>query len=125
MNHGSAWIILESGTDVERSLVSMLPRRRPADFVAAYVEQLYVDRSFSIAERLEYKKSRKRSPYPAEIDQYSNIITCGHNPFLSAFPARALELSGNALSFRYRLPQKRIGVDTVFIERSITVVVEE
>jgi hypothetical protein len=124
MDHGPGWIILEDGTRVERTLVSILPSRRtPAD-VAAYVEQLYVDRSYSISERLAYKKSRKSSPYPATIDPYSCIITCGGNPFLSAFPARVIELKGNALTFWYRLPEERKGIDTVFRKQCITIILE-
>lgn len=123
MNHGPGWIILEDGTGVERTLVSILPSRRTPTNVAEYVEQLYVDRSYSISERLGYKKSRKNSQYAATIDQYSCIITCGHNPFLSAFPARAIELTGNALTFWYRLPEERKGVDTVFRNQCITIIV--
>lgn len=124
MKHGPGWIILEDG-GAERKLISILPARKSAAYVAEYVEQLYVDRSSSIAERIEYKKSRARAAYPATIDQYSRIVNCGHMPFLSAFPAFEIELNGNSLTFWYRLPEKRAGVESVFMDKRLSLVVAD
>ena len=123
MKHGSGWVVLEEGTETPKTLVTILPPRRPVAAVAAHVEQLYVDRHSSIGERLAYKKSRKGYPYAPMVDPYSCIIHCGDNPWLVAFPARSIELRQNVLSFAYRLPVERAGIDTVFEERRLQITV--
>ena len=114
MKHGHGWLIFEEGTETPKTLVTILPARRPVFDVAAHIEQLYVDRHASIMERINYKKSRKHATYAPMIDPYSCIIHCGHNPWLVGYPARSIELNNNILSFTYRLPVKRDGVDTTF-----------
>jgi hypothetical protein len=103
--HGPAWIVIEeSPRSGSRTLVSILAPRRTVRDVAAFVEQLYVDRTASIQGRLQYKKSRK-AIYEALVD--GHVMHCGHDPFLVAIYAQQTTLKDDQLEFRYRIITKR------------------
>lgn len=109
MNHGPAWIIFEdSRRDHTRSLLSIVSPRRTARDVARTLEQLYVDRSLSIRERMQYKKSRGSSAYAPMID--GHVIQCGDDPIFVGIYARQTKVVGSVLEFSYRVI-RRTGAD--------------
>jgi hypothetical protein len=104
MRHGTGWVLFEQASDrPTRSLLSILSPRRTARDVAAYVEQLYVDRFCSIRGQLTYKKSRKYAAYPAAIGRYGLSVHCGHEPRFFGVYARDILLKGNVLEYEYRV----------------------
>jgi hypothetical protein len=119
MKQGPAWILFEeSYHNKSRKLISILSPRRTVRDVAAFMEQLYVDRWASLQERMRYKKSRKSAAYTPMID--GSVIHCGHEPFLVAIYASQTYIKNNTLEFIYRIIVKRAGhpKDVVFEERS-------
>jgi hypothetical protein len=106
MNHGPAWVLFEeSFHERTKTLVSILSPRRTVRDVADYVEQLHMDRTGSIEERLRYKKSRKSAAYQPLIE--GSVIHCGHEPFLTAIYATKTRLRDNTLHFTYRIIAER------------------
>jgi hypothetical protein len=104
IKHGTGWILFEQACDrPTRSLLSILSPRRTARDVAAYAEQLYVDRFCSIRAQLSYKKSRKDALFPAAIGRYGLSVHCGHEPLFLAVFARDILLKGNSLEYEYRV----------------------
>jgi hypothetical protein len=102
--HGTGWVLFEQSSDrPAHSLLSILSPRRPARDVAAYLEQLYVDRFCSILAQLIYKKSRKYAAWPTRIDRYGLGMRCGHDPCFFAIYARKILLRGNLLEFEYKI----------------------
>ena len=90
-NFGKAWLITWEGTsvdeDITKRIVSIQNSRLSSDKIKKYMEQFYIDHSYSLFEKLTYKNNKKNNPYKAEyikIDGHSwqGRITCGHNPFL-------------------------------------------
>jgi hypothetical protein len=81
----TAWLItLEDHTaGYVPEIVSVIDSRRGREWVKQYVEQLYVDRFLSLAEKLACAKHRSSLPYRAQSDLYGRI-DCGHSPFLYA-----------------------------------------
>ena len=70
-------------------IAAILNYRWPGDRVRKEVELLYVNSSYSLAERIAYAKNKSLNPYPAEFNRINGIpltsqIICGHNPFLYA-----------------------------------------
>lgn len=101
---GTGWVLFEQASDrPTRSLLSILSPRRTARDVAAYVEQLYVDRFCSIRVQLIYKKSRKYALHPATIGRYGLSVHCGHEPSFVGVLARDIRLKGNVLEYEYRV----------------------
>lgn len=72
------------------------------------MEQLYADRSLSIRERMQYKKSRGASAYAPTID--GRVIHCGDDPIYFGIYARQTKVIGSVLEFSYRVI-RRIGAD--------------
>jgi hypothetical protein len=108
MNHGPGWVIFEESFHQRtKNLLSILPARKSVWEIERVVEQMYVDRHFSIKEKLAYKKSRKHIIYKPLTDPYSCIIHYGHEPFLVAIPARKILLRGNQLEIHYRIAVNR------------------
>jgi hypothetical protein len=106
MNHGPAWIIIEESFHKKsRRLVSVLSPRRSHSHVVAFIEQLCVDRSSSIVERMEYKKSRKSARHTPMLD--GNIIHCGHEPWLIGYYAHKTAVKDGVLEFSYRIVVRR------------------
>jgi hypothetical protein len=104
IRHGTGWILFEQAADrPARSLLSVLSPRRTARDVAAYAEQLYVDRFCSIRAQLTYKKSRKYALYPATIGRYGLSVQCGREPLFLAVLARNILLKGQVLEYEYRV----------------------
>ncbi|MDT4331554.1 hypothetical protein ACQE3E_13555 [Methylomonas sp. MED-D] len=118
MKHGPAWIIFEESYQTPQRLVSILSPRKTVRDVAAYVEQLYIDRSSSLSERLKYKKSRKSAAYKPMIE--GSVVHCGHEPHLVAIYAYQTNIKNNTLEFTYRIIIKRAehSKGVVFEERS-------
>jgi len=104
INHGSGWVLFEQPSSRPAcTLLSILSPRRPARSVAAYLEQLYVDRFCSIRAQLTYKKSRKHAPWPARIDRYGLGMRCGQDPCFFGIYARKILLAGNILEYEYKI----------------------
>ncbi len=106
MKHGPAWVLFEeSFHQGSKKLLSLLSPRRPVNDVAAFVEQLYIDRTASLGERMQYKKSRKSAAYKPIID--GHVMHCGHEPFLVCIYAQQTSIQNNVLYFIYRIITKR------------------
>jgi hypothetical protein len=102
INHGTGWILVEQPPNRSAcTLLSILSPRRPARNVAAYLEQLYVDRFCSIRAQLMYKKCRRYAAWPIKIDRYGLSMRCGHDPCFFAIYARKILLTGNMLEYEY------------------------
>ena len=104
INHGTGWVLFEQPSDRPAcTLLSILSPRRSARNVAAYLEQLYVDRFCSIRSQLIYKKSRKYAAWPIKIDRYGLGMRCGHDPCFFGIYARKILLTGNILEYEYKV----------------------
>jgi hypothetical protein len=104
INHGTGWVLFEQRSNRPAcTLLSILSPRRPARNVAAYLEQLYVDRFCSIRAQLFYKKSRKYAAWPIKIDRYGLGMRCGHDPCFFGIYARKILLTGNILEYEYKI----------------------
>jgi hypothetical protein len=104
INHGTGWVLLEQPPNRPAcTLLSILSPRRPARNVAAYLEQLYVDRFCSIRAQLNYKKSRKYAAWPIKIDRYGLGMRCGRDPCFLGIYARKILLTGNILEYEYKI----------------------
>jgi hypothetical protein len=89
MNHGAGWIVFEeSYHERTRRLLSILPARRNRKEVISFVQQTYVDRFASVAEKLSYKKHPKSAPFNVFDDAYGGPIHVGHEPFYVAVYAQ-------------------------------------
>jgi hypothetical protein len=103
MNHGSGWILFQQKFgESHRVLLSILPARKARDDVAAYMEQLYVDRFSSIHQRLDYKKHRK-TINSVITDRGGGVMHCGHDPYFHCLYASKIVLKGNVLEYFYRI----------------------
>jgi hypothetical protein len=103
INHGTGWILFEQPSDQPAcNLLSILSPRRPARNVAAYLEQLYIDRFCSIRAQLIYKKSRRHAAWPTRIDRYGLGMRCGRDPCFFGIYARKILLKGNILEYEYK-----------------------
>jgi hypothetical protein len=104
INHGTGWVLFEQPSDQPaRTLLSILSPRRPVRSVAAYLEQLYLDRFCSIRAQLIYKKSRRYAAWPTRIDRYGLGMRCGHDPCFFGIYARKILLAGNILEYEYQI----------------------
>jgi hypothetical protein len=104
INHGTGWVLFEQPSNPPAcTLLSILSPRRPVRKVAAYLEQLYVDRFCSIREQLSYKKSRKYAAWPIKIDRYGLGMRCGHDPCFLGIYARKILLTANILEYEYKI----------------------
>jgi len=104
INHGTGWVLIEQPPNRPAcALLSILSPRRPARNVAAYLEQLYVDRFCDIRAQLSYKKSRKHAAWPIKIDRYGLGMRCGHDPCFLGIYARKILLTGNLLEYEYKI----------------------
>jgi hypothetical protein len=121
MNSGPAWIIFEEsyreGTGV---LLSILSPRRSVREIALLVEQFHIDRTASLRERLNYKKSRRAAAYEPTIDGHT--IHCGHEPYLVAIYAKQTRITDAGLEIHYRISANRSTnpLDITFEDRSFT-----
>lgn len=119
MKHGPAWIIFEESLrHGSKELISILPPRRPVHDVVAFMEQIYIDRTASLLERLRYKKSRDSAAYSPQLD--GHVMHCGHDPFLVGIYAFQTCVKDGVLEFHYRIITTRAQhpKDCVFEERS-------
>jgi len=104
INHGAGWVLFEQPSNRPAcTLLSILSPRRPARNVAAYLEQLYVDRFCSVPAQLFYKKSRKYAAWPIKIDRYGLGMRCGHDPCFFGIFARKILLMGNILEYEFKI----------------------
>ncbi|MGA2023345.1 MAG: hypothetical protein ABSH23_01155 [Steroidobacteraceae bacterium] len=104
INHGTGWVLFEQASKRPAgALLSILSPRRPARNVAAYLEQLYVDRFCAIRAQLIYKKSRKYAAWPTRIDRYGLGMRCGHDPCFIGIYARRIVLMGDILEIEYKV----------------------
>ena len=109
MNYGSGWIVIEGKYPRTTSvLISIIAPRRSPQFVAQYIEQLYVDRYASIRERLNYKKSPMNFPYRTQIGLYSGVMHCGQDPVLHALQSDRIVFTGNELTSTYKILLRKI-----------------
>lgn len=127
MNYGAGWIILEESYHQKtRKLVSILSARRTARQVAEFMQQIYVDRTGTVLERLDYKKSPKAAAYKVESDRLTNPLYIGHDPTLFGIRAHKILLKGETLEFRYKIlsnPQAD-PLRAIFEERSQSLLVD-
>lgn len=102
---GAAWLITWEGTSSPKRqserIVSILGYRISSARILQYVEQIYVDRLYSMHEKMSHARRRTDNPYPAEYCRINGVqwggrITCGHSPFLLARPVKDLILSEGA-----------------------------
>jgi len=101
MKHGPAWILFEESSHTgSRKLLSIQSSRRTQGDIISFMEQLYVDRFASVAERLQYKKSRKTATCMPVVD--GHVIHCGHDPFFVGIRASQTDLREGVLEFTYR-----------------------
>lgn len=105
MDYGSGWILFEEVIRQRkpRILLSILsPRRSPHD-VMAYMQQLFIDRTCSIHDRLEFKKNTKSAIYKVQSDRHTNPLYIGDDPIIFGIRADKIVLKGDALKFEYKI----------------------
>jgi hypothetical protein len=106
MKHGPAWVLFEESYQTSsRKLLSIQSSRRTPGDIISFMEQLYVDRFASMAERLQYKKSRKTTICSPVAD--GHVIHCGHDPFFVGIRASQTDLREGVLEFTYRIIIRR------------------
>jgi hypothetical protein len=128
MDYGAGWIIFEQSYHQNtRKLVSILSARRTARDVSEFMEQIYVDRTGTVQERLSYKKSPKSAPYKVESDRLNNPLYIGHDPTLFGIRAHKILLKGETLEFRYKILSNPQGdpLRAIFEERSQSLQVDD
>lgn len=85
----TAWLVTwewageHAKKESEVKIVSILNYRYSPERVKIYIEQLYIDSEYLLADKLSCAKSANYNPYPAKSSGV-NKITCGHNPYLFA-----------------------------------------
>jgi hypothetical protein len=125
-DHGPAWVIIERNIKSRsEQVLSLLPSRKSVTDIKAHAEQVYVDKYYSIEDRIKFKKSRKSLIFPVFHDHFSNIIHIGTNPTIIAIPARNICLNEGVLTFRYRIAtDKSDRFNPTFEDRSQSITVE-
>jgi hypothetical protein len=104
VNYGAGWILYEESLHQNtRKLVSILPARRPPNDVSKFMQQIYIDRTCTLQERLDYKKSPKSAAYKVESDRLTNPLHIGHDPWLMDIYAHRIFLKAEGLEFTYRV----------------------
>jgi len=88
----------EAEADIKEPIVAILNPRLRGARIAEIVEMLYANATYSMSERLDVVRSRRRNPYPAQFGQLHGLrwdghIHCGHNPFLQARVVDGLRLA--------------------------------
>lgn len=122
MQHGPAWVLFEESFHQQtKTLLSLLSPRRPVRDVVSFVEQAYVDRTGSLAEKVRYKKSAIYTPV---LD--GHVMHCGHELFLVCIYAQQISVHENVLSFTYRIITERGSSpeDFVWEERQQSIAVD-
>ena len=89
----SAWLVTwdhcgDHACPKER-IAAILSPRLSAKHVRELVEFIYLNASFTVAERIRIMKNPNTNPYPAQFASTDGIpwggqINCGHNPWLFA-----------------------------------------
>lgn len=92
-----AWLVTLESQDQNSEVVSVIKAQRSAEFVREYMEQHYIDRFYSVREKLLYAASRKHNPSPARFEQvngqsWQGRIHCGVQPRLYARLVKNLRL---------------------------------
>jgi excinuclease UvrABC helicase subunit UvrB len=89
----TAWLItwewIGDHAAVEDKVVAIVNYRRPAAYIKDLMEQLYIEKTSSVSEKVAYAKDMKSNPYPASFGdvggvQWRSQLYCGHNPHLFA-----------------------------------------
>ena len=93
-----AWLVTwENATQDNRSVELVLPDEVPVERVKWLVQELYLAKTASDAEKHDSGLYR-RVAYPAEISKTkrgNDHIVCGHNPYLLARRVEGLSLQTN------------------------------
>jgi hypothetical protein len=84
------------------------------------MQQIYVDRTCTIQERLDYKKSPKSAPYKVESDRLTNPLHIGHDPTLFGIHAHKILLKAETFEFKYQILTNPLDdpLRAIFEERS-------
>jgi hypothetical protein len=97
---GTSWLITWEGTPSatlqKNQIVSVFDYRVSSRRMLEYVEQLYIDRLYSLHEKIIYVRHRKDNPYPAALVRINGVqwegqITCGEKPSLFARQVKNLK----------------------------------
>lgn len=127
----SAWVIYQTGTSADKTIISILSSRYNGEEVSKKIEYLYALLHYDLAEHLDYfgRYNCKNPPYTArsssEINNSENfaihhpVICCGHNPFIIAELGRNIELSENGQMLEWNSPD-RIRIDLKTGDKVIT-----
>jgi hypothetical protein len=83
------WDYLGDHAKPNNIIAAILNPRWSAEKVREYVELLYANSEYTIAERIDYARDPKQNPFPAQFScvnggRWLRQITCGHNPWLFA-----------------------------------------
>jgi hypothetical protein len=94
------WLITQEEEDKESIIISILKTQRPIAFVRRYVEQYYIDKFYSLQEKIIYAQSHKYLPDPAvfckiEGEDWKNKFYCGNNPKIFARIVKNMILINN------------------------------
>lgn len=87
----SGWLItwewIGDHASVEEKVVAIVNYRRKAPYIKDLMEQLYIEKTSTASEKLDYAKDSTANPYPAHYGtingrQWEGRVHCGHNPHL-------------------------------------------
>ena len=99
---------------VKNPIAIILNSRLSPQRVCEIVELIYVNRYYTLGERLKYSNNKKFNPYPAYYNRINGIpwageIFCGHNPHLFARKVEKLKIgkdeNGNEILSWKELPK--------------------
>ena len=73
----------------DKIVVAIVNYRHAGSHIKDLIENIYIEKTSSVAEKLSYAKNKKDNPYPARYGNIGGVewrgrLFCGHNPFLYA-----------------------------------------
>lgn len=73
----SAWLItwewIGDHAAVEQKIVAILNYRKSAKYVKDFIEQLYIEKTSTVTEKMSFAKDRKSNPYPAKYHDINGV----------------------------------------------------
>ena len=94
------WECLGDHAKVENNIAAILNYRLSPSTVRNMVELIYINKLYSLTERVAYAKNKKNNPYPVQFSTLKGVPTreimwCGGNPFLYARRVYGLRVKVN------------------------------
>ena len=76
------WLVTCEGPNKKPEIIGIISSRRSTKYVKDFVEQQYINRFFSLDEKVALALGRWKNPY--RIRSCADPLICGGNPFIEA-----------------------------------------